>query len=623
MQVPEGFSFSTTNETSFSISAKLPDGSPVSGARYDIYEGDPFEEDSRRLGSYFLDENGELDIELELPAHLTEVYIGSYSLGAGHFMPFDITSGHADYHFDPAQDITYGEKAPALNLKNGDWNTLGDWSPVNGRPEYLTVPDDVNLDFLQRIMALLPESQNVPNTNSELIDNSIPRDLFVEEDAQVWVTFLGSGAGWRNSLGYYYYEEGNKPETPEDITNKTMIFPYSHTREGALYPGAKVQLQGPIEQGAFPAGTKIGWFLIANGWNPNSGTVGSGNWTLYADADLNTEISDPDLRQHTVMVFDAQEEKLVMGWEDWKRDQPRSDQDFNDVLFYTSWNPLESVDVTEYPQLGDPDEAPREIVNVSPGENTFGTLAFEDLWPSYGDYDMNDLVVDYQAKETANANNNIRELELTLVIRATGASFTNGLGFALNTPASNVASVSGNRLSTGTISTNSNGTEAGQDNAVIIAFDDANENFTNFGNVFNPANHTPEDTLVVNVTFNTPVPKQTLGMAPYNPFIILDQNRGREVHLSGMEPTSLVNTGLFGTADDDTRPAENRFYKSNAGLNWGIHIPRSIPYPREGVDMTEAFLQFRSWAESGGAVSTDWYLDESGHRDISNLYIAP
>lgn len=623
LNIPDGFDFSTTRNVQLDIRASLPNGTPVSDARYDVYDGDPFDEDSRRLGSYFVDRNGELSIELELPAHLSEVYIGSYFPGAGHFMPVNIENGQASYIFDPAKNVTFGNKAPFLNLKNGDWNTLGDWNPNNGRPDYLTVPDDLDIQFLQRIASLLPESRNIPNTNPSLIDSSIPRDLYIEEDAQVWITFVASGAGWRNSMGYYYYEEGNKPQTPAEITNKTMVFPYAHTRDNALYPGAKVQLQGPMDEGAFPAGTKIGWFLIADGWNTGQGDVDDGRWTLYADEELNTLIPDENLRQHTVMTFDVQEQKLVMGWEDWRRDRLQSDQDFNDVLFYTTWNPIESVDVTDYPEMGDPEEGPRTVENFSPGENSFGTLAFEDLWPSYGDYDLNDLVVDYQVKETANANNNISALEFTLAIRATGASFRNGLGFALNTPAGNVASVSGNRLSTGNITTSANGTEAGHSNAVIIAFDDANENFTSFGNVFNPSNHTPEDTLVVTVEFNTPVPKQNLGMAPYNPFIILNQNRGREVHLPGMPATSLVNTDLFGSADDDTRPLEGRFYLSKDDLNWAIHVPVSIPYAREGVDKTDAFLKFREWAESGGTVFPDWYMDESDYRNNSNLYIAP
>ncbi|MFW6348220.1 MAG: hypothetical protein ACOC2C_06385, partial [Cyclonatronaceae bacterium] len=266
LNVPDGFDFSTTQNVTLDIRASLPDGSPLSNVKYDVYDGDPFEEDSRRLGSYFMDGSGALSIALELPVHLNEVYVGSYFPGAGHFMPVEIQNGSASYVFDPAKSMTYGQKAPQVSFKNGDWATLGQWSAENGRPDYLTIPDETNMDFLQRINALLPESRNIPNTNPELIENAIPRDLYVQEDAQVWITFLGSGAGWRNSLGYYYYEEGNKPETPEDITNKTMIFPYAHTRDDALYPGAKVQLQGPMEQGGFPEGTKIGWFLVANGW---------------------------------------------------------------------------------------------------------------------------------------------------------------------------------------------------------------------------------------------------------------------------------------------------------------------------------------------------------------------
>lgn len=623
LNVPEGFDFSTTREVELRIEARLTNGTPLSGVRYDVFDNDPFDEDSRRLGSFFLDESGTLQMSMELPAYLTHIYVGSYFPAAGHFRAVNIEDGFADVLIDPADKMTYGGKKAAVTNKNGDWNTLGDWSPENGRPEYLTVPDVLEMSFLTRIGNTLPESFNIPNNNPEYIENNIPRDLYIEEDGQVWITFIGSGAGWRNAMGYYYYEEGNKPQTPADIENKTMVFPYAHTKDDALYPGAKVQLQGPMDQGAFPGGTKIGWFLVSDGWNPEEGDVDDGKWTLYADQDLNTLVPDPDLRQHTVMIYDTAEQKLVIGWEDWKRDQTQSDQDFNDVIFYTSWNPLESVDTDPYPELGDPDDDPRIIENYSPSEDSFGTLAFEDLWPSFGDYDMNDLVLDYQIKETANANNNIEEIEFTLVIRATGASFNNGFGFELNTPASNVSSVTGNRLSTGTISTNGNGSEAGQSKAVIIAFDDANDNFPRFGNVYADNAHSPEDTLTVTVSFDTPVPKQQLGSAPYNPFIILNQTRSREVHLPGKTPTDLADTSLFGTANDDSNENTNRFYLSQDNLNWAIHVPVSIPYALESVNKTEAYLKFQEWAESGGLVYPDWYLDESGYRNVNNLYTAP
>ncbi len=43
-----------------------------------------------------------------------------------------------------------------------------------------------------------------------------------------------------------------------------------------------------------------------------------------------------------------------------------------------------------------PNDATRAFDNYYPSKTVFGTLAFEDLWPGKGDYDMNDLVVDYQ-----------------------------------------------------------------------------------------------------------------------------------------------------------------------------------------------------------------------------------
>jgi LruC domain-containing protein len=36
---------------------------------------------------------------------------------------------------------------------------------------------------------------------------------------------------------------------------------------------------------------------------------------------------------------------------------------------------------------------------------SYGTLAFEDLWPSTGDYDFNDQVVDYDLKSSKTIKN--------------------------------------------------------------------------------------------------------------------------------------------------------------------------------------------------------------------------
>ncbi len=258
-----------------------------------------------------------------------------------------------------------------------------------------------------------------------------------------------------------------------------------------------------------------------------------------------------------------------------------------------------------------------------PGEDVFGTLAYEDLWPSYGDFDMNDLVLDYNIIERVNVANNVEEIEFTFVIRALGAMLDSGFGIELPVNHSYVASVDGARYTTGLISNRANGTENGHDNAVIILWDESALNMGKFVNTLNPANHVDEDTLTVTVTFDTPVEQSALGAAPYNPFIYVDGDRGKEVHLPGKQPTALADPGFFGQYDDATEPGTSNTYVSKSNLFWAIHLPVSWTYPREYQDVTNAYNNFQAWAESGGVTNQDWYLDLPGYRNESLLYIKP
>jgi uncharacterized repeat protein (TIGR01451 family) len=77
-------------------------------------------------------------------------------------------------------------------------------------------------------------------------------------------------------------------------------------------------------------------------------------------------------------------------------------------------------------------------VNIIEGTDNFypalgpGTLAFEDLWPGKGDYDFNDLVIDYQFEIITNSSNFVEQVVGTFVLKAFGASFENGFGFQLS-----------------------------------------------------------------------------------------------------------------------------------------------------------------------------------------------
>lgn len=270
-----------------------------------------------------------------------------------------------------------------------------------------------------------------------------------------------------------------------------------------------------------------------------------------------------------------------------------------------------------------PDDPDRNFNNYYPAAGIYGTLAFEDLWPTYGDFDMNDLVVGYNINEVTNLANQVVDIEFTCVIRALGAGMESGFGIELPIPASRVASVTGARLTENIVSINANGTEIGNTNAVIILWDNSAYEMGMFVNTLNPANHVQEDTLVIRVTFTSPVNVSELGLAPYKPFIFVNGDRSHEIHLPGNAPTALANTSLFGLHDDDTKPDQNRYYRSIDNLNWAINIPIEIPYPKETIDITQAYPFFQAWAESGGELYPDWYLDLPGHRIASRLYLKP
>ena len=101
----------------------------------------------------------------------------------------------------------------------------------------------------------------------------------------------------------------------------------------------------------------------------------------------------------------------------------------------------------------------------------------------------------------------------------------------------------------------------------------------------------------------------------------MGQDRGREVHLPGYAPTTLVNESLIGTGDDaGTVGKPNSYYKSRTALPWAINLPESFAYPAEKVDVRDAHLRFEKWAQSGGFTFMDWYRPQQGYREVKKVW---
>jgi LruC domain-containing protein len=278
-------------------------------------------------------------------------------------------------------------------------------------------------------------------------------------------------------------------------------------------------------------------------------------------------------------------------------------------------------------------------IPLSQGSNTtdnlfpatgFGTLAFEDLWPGKGDYDFNDLVIDYQFQITSNAGNYVQTVEANFVIKAFGASFENGFGFQFGgISPDKIQSVSGQQLTENIISLSSNGTEAGQSKATFVLFDNAFSLMPHPG-IGIGVNTTPEApyvqpvSLAMTINFKpNEVSLNDLNIGNFNPFLIVNKVRSHEVHLPNYPPTDLADVSLFGQWEDASNPAEGKFYITANNLLWAINIYESFAYPIEKQEILWAHLKFAEWAMSGGVQFPDWYKNLTGYRNSSLIYQVP
>lgn len=636
--VAPSFNWSTTKKIDIQVRAKDNSGGSLSCVRLDIMDGDP-DDGGKTIVSGATDDQGVLSLSVTVPTKLESVYLISNYIGLANKIPLEINGETITY--------TYGEDSPIFKTNNTTGNALlisystqvdeykflGGWDK-DGVPDYLEKErDEISRDLLEDINSSLPECEKLPDSHPEFLASGNETNAILREECDVWVTFVHEGAGWLNGLGFYTYDLSSPPSSISDIDSLTIIFPnvsFKHSG-GGLKSGDKVHI------GKFPQNTGIGWVLIANGWDGE--TLGNGIHKIYSDPNFNPE-SDASIRQHNVLLHDPGRDLFLLGFEDVRRDYESCDQDFNDAVFFVTTNPATALEKTNLPLIdyhepeddsdGDgiddnlddyPEDPDKAFNNYYPSKDQFGTIAFEDLWPGTGDYDFNDLVIGYNVNHITNANNLVAEVDLKFMIRAIGASYKNGFGFQLDVAAYVLGSVSGQQITSNVVQLWANQSEANQSKAVVVVFSNAYDLVTRPGGYFVntqlDAPYVEPDTIKINLKMRYP---PTLDEMDYNPFIFVNQDRKKEVHLPDFPNTDLADVSYFGQAQDDSKPGIGRYYKTKKNLPWALDIPYEWKYPIEKADIAKTYYYFRSWAESGGIESPDWYMDIRGNYEESLVY---
>ncbi len=275
-----------------------------------------------------------------------------------------------------------------------------------------------------------------------------------------------------------------------------------------------------------------------------------------------------------------------------------------------------------------PNDPSKCDVQYTPGKNVYGSYAFEDLWPSTGDFDFNDKVVDRTTALIVDANGDVTEAEHKFVLKAAGAGYKNGFGFSMpNTAPEEISSVVSSHQNPGVYTQiDGKGLEMNQSKAVVILYESWTNiiSYSEHGSFFNTI--TPglgisagvgySDTITVTVKFSTP--QVITDVLEIDPFVIRNGQRDAEIHLPWFGPTDLANTSYFNTFDDaSSYPATGNNYVTSNNIPWGIETPlSSFEWPKEKVDIVTVYFDFAAWAST--STPANWY--ENGNRDGSKVY---
>ena len=633
MKVSDDFNYATSSQMDGVITVHDLDDNPMASVRIDILNDLP-ENGGSLISSGMTNAQGEYRPFGVLPLHLASAVVVCHAMGFPNIQEVAVANGSISLNFGGS-----GFKAENNTGKTGGVTQI---SPAGGNCYYLStynsqgVPnnflnpnDNIDQAFLSMVNNSLPEQAPVPIANPQYLANGNSTDVKVLQPSDIWVTFVHEGAGYRNALGYYVYNTSNPPTSANQIDSIYLLLPNASFAGsgGGLYSGNKLHL------GTFGPNTSIGWVLFQNAWTGSA--VNVNKQRFYSNPDFNPETTSA-LRQHNVQLFDNARDLILIGFEDLHR-QSGSDEDFNDLIFYVTANPITAVETINIPRttetaadsdndgvVDNSDDYPNDPTKAF-NNYAYGSLAFEDMWPLRGDYDFNDLVVRYAINQMANGNGEIVQIDMDLEVRAVGAGFTNGLAFTFeNINASAIGSVSGQHFSSGSGS----GAESGQTKHVICAFDDVYD-FLNrpIGASFNTLSFKPTeetDTIHLSITFNTPQLPTNVGMAPFNAFIVpggfVSGQIRDEIHLPGYAPTALADTQRFGMQDDRTNANNGIYYKTDNNLPWGMNIA-STEYDHvvEYTPILNAYLKFANWAQTSGGSFNDWYMNKSGYRDETKI----
>lgn len=637
------FDFTLTGDVQLSVNYDAPGYRAVIEV-YDQYPMQDYKTKKEGISPIFVaytDINGKYEGKMNIPTAVKEAYLYTSVFGLPSCVKLEASA--SGYTYDATKSApgtraatravagVLNDKVPFevavmnTNQKRSDnMYSLTTWDS-NGIPNlggYLTRPEKVGAAneaigvVSERVNTFL-SAYNVANKVDAVCGNAKllrePGQLNLKVPAgglSVSVSFMGELARYLNSFGYYYYRTGETIDPAKFYKmKKYLVFPNASIGEGAitLKAGQTAKLLYFDESGnpseTFPEGYTIGWFLVSNGFGgdsfnaPNAsgyvnqiGDLGYSEMpsTFYSLYRTTCMSDDTGTDRRFISVYDEKSKMYVIGVEDRLNKSENGTRsveipdDYMDLLFaVTTSKDLDHGDLEPIPPT---DPEPEPVVLPLKG-----TVAFEDIWPGGGDYDLNDVMIEYNRDITFDTNNKaLKAVETFKAVQKKGSATNNNFFACQYKHLGKMSLPAGVNAETAT-------------NSFVI---EASAKDIAEGTVY----QIERDLEGLGLS-------QTDVANDFNPYIIIGkyatENRV-EVHLPLAEMTSA--------ADESLMTKDNAYYvgsKDGSQFPFAINIPVAGFIPAdEGyrIDLEGQYPAFASWAKSKGKTDTDWYLKGKGAK---------
>lgn len=655
------FSFALKSSKSLSLSVYNAEGNPGKGVLFNVYLEDPrtnegISHDIEPAYTGYTNSQGILQAEITLPENVKKLYVHPVTFGYGQMQITDVSESMSLTFHAVAFPALPGGGTRAVDVSqivhkriyDKRYNVFSPFVADDANSNGILIPgksplvtkEELSTSFLNLVNSWYPEKSF---QREELLDLS--SDLVVTDNsgAEIWITYIGDGDfGAENgyaSLLYYNYEAGELTSNADfykgengnlDDTGMrlTMIFPNVNSVQCAS--GIRVQLlywdknKGEYTT-VFPKDTRVGFVFARSAYKklgaaidnagsywfaqPLTASITNHNYPNYELFYSTPCLNGKGINKSNAIIRSCPDYGCLIAGMDaryWDDTSISNDRDYNDVLFKIVANPPKGI--TPENDI-DPDP-------VAPFDAQHGTLAFEDLWPVRGDYDFNDLVIDYTYKRLKSASGTDK-IQLSLKPVARGGTKESGFGIELPFPAGMVSNISGATLEN----------PGSGENAVLIVWNNTNSVFGGAGiiNTYKSQSYKDIPATEVTVTLNTVLADADVNFIKFNPFIFIDGERGHEIHLVDYAPTSKMNISLLGTELDRSDASKGVYYRMDNTYPWVLDIPRtsssspSWRYPVESEDITGVYLNYEKWTQD--KTNDDWFdASVSGNVNKDKLY---